>query len=452
MLSIEVGEALDAIDAALAILAKVDVAGLGVMDVLELAARCEKATRHHDVVRYDLSHELHRRDISDLGGRPGKVLADWLRITPAEAKRRAEVTVPLAPRTSLTGEPLAPCHPGTAEAWRDGKLDIEHVRIIQKFLGTLPFDVPEQVREDAELFLAEHAVRMRPDQLSRVAHRLALEINPDGQFSEEDRARKRTFVLGRQQPDGMSEARLWATPELRAYLESVFAKYAAPGMCNPADQTAVTDGEPAEEQAQADTRTIGQRQHDALMAMLRRTLGDPKLGQHNGLPVTVIVSTTLQELQATTGHGITGGGSMIPIADVIRMARHAYHYLTIFDGVTGQALWLGRTKRIASADQRIVSHAKDRGCTKPGCTVPGYATQVHHAAKDWKHGGATNIDELAFACPPDNQLVETGGWTTRKLPNGDTEWIPPPDLPMLIGGVNTYHHPERFLPKDDEKD
>jgi hypothetical protein len=449
MLSVEVGESLDAIDAALTTLAKVDLAGLSVMELLELAARCEKATRHHDVVRYDLSHELHRREVGELGGKPAKVLADWLRITPAEARRRAEVTEPLAPRTSLTGEPMAPRQPGTAEAWRDGKLDGEHVRVIQKFLGHLPFDVPPEVRADAEVFLAEHAMQMRPDQLSRVAHRLALEINPDGQFSDEDRARKRSVVVGRQQPDGMTEIRIQATPELCSYVEAVFAKYAALGMCNPADQTAVTEGEPAPEQVQADTRTLGQRQHDALMAMLRSKLGDPNLGQHNGLPVTVIVSTTLQELQAKTGHGITGGGTMMPITDVIRLARHSYHYLTIFDGITGQTLWLGRTKRIASADQRIVLHAKDRGCTKPGCTVPGYAAQVHHAAKDWKHGGNTNIDELAFACPPDNQLVETGGWTTRKLPNGDTEWIPPPHLP-LIGGVNDFHHPERFLPKSDE--
>ena len=401
------------------------------------------------MVRYDLSHELHRREIGEIGGKPGKVLADWLRITPAEARRRAEVVEPLTPRMALSGEPLAPRQPGTAEAWRDGKLDGEHVRVIQKFLGQLPFDVPQEVRDEAEAFLAEHALEMRPDQLSRVAHRLALEINPDGEFSDEDRARKRSVVVGRQQPDGMTEIRIQATPELCSYVEAVFAKYAALGMCNPADQTSVTESEPAAEQVQADTRTIGQRQHDALMAMLRSKLGDPKLGQHNGLPVTVIVSTTLQELQSKTGHGLTGGGTMMPITDVIRMSRHSYHYLTIFDGVSGQALWLGRTKRIASADQRIVLHAKDRGCTKPGCTVPGYAAQVHHAAKDWSDGGNTNIDELAFACPPDNQLVETGGWNTRKLANGDTEWIPPPHLP-LIGGVNTYHHPERFLPKSDK--
>jgi hypothetical protein len=39
---------------------------------------------------------------------------------------------------------------------------------------------------------------------------------------------------------------------------------------------------------------------------------------------------------------------------VIKLASHAYHYLTIFDNDTGRALHLARTRRIASADQRIV--------------------------------------------------------------------------------------------------
>ena len=47
------------------------------------------------------------------------------------------------------------------------------------------------------------------------------------------------------------------------------------------------------------------------------------------------------------------------MSTVIRMASHAYHYLTIFDKHTGRALHLGRTRRIASADQRIVLHAQD---------------------------------------------------------------------------------------------
>ena len=86
----------------------------------------------------------------------------------------------------------------------------------------------------------------------------------------------------------------------------------------------------------------------------------------------------------------------------------------------------------------------------PGCTVPGYGCQVHHAAKDWKDGGSGNIDALAFACKCDNLLVENGGWLTKKRKDGTTEWIPPPQLPMIRGGTNDFHHPERLLGNDDD--
>ena len=49
--------------------------------------------------------------------------------------------------------------------------------------------------------------------------------------------------------------------------------------------------------------------------------------------------------------------------------------------------------------------ARDGGCTKPGCTVPAYGSQVHHAARDWADGGQTNVDELGLACGPDNRAV-----------------------------------------------
>ena len=132
-----------------------------------------------------------------------------------------------------------------------------------------------------------------------------------------------------------------------------------------------------------------------------------------------IVSATLQELQDKTGHAVTAGGTLLPIADVIRMPTHAYHYLALFDGVTGQALWLGRTKRLATGDQRIVLHAKDRGCTRPGCDAPGYRCEVHHV-DEWAKGGLTNIDKLTQACPPDHKLLDEG-WSARKRADGTTE-------------------------------
>ncbi len=40
----------------------------------------------------------------------------------------------------------------------------------------------------------------------------------------------------------MSPLRGWLTPEARATVEAVLAKLAAPGMCNPDDETPVVDG------------------------------------------------------------------------------------------------------------------------------------------------------------------------------------------------------------------
>ncbi|MFN8090372.1 MAG: DUF222 domain-containing protein [Mycobacterium sp.] len=60
----------------------------------------------------------------------------------------------------------------------------------------------------------------------------------------------------------------------------------------------------APEAAERDTRSHAQRHHDALAAIFRATLGDPTLGHHNGLTVTVIATATIQDLHAHTGHAV----------------------------------------------------------------------------------------------------------------------------------------------------
>ena len=101
--------------------------------------------------------------------------------------------------------------------------------------------------------------------------------------------------------------------------------------------------------------------------------------------------------------------------DVIRLASNSHHYPVIYHKHTEEPLYLARTKRLASAGQRIVLHAHDRGCTFPGCTVPGYGCQVHHAELDWADGGQTNITDECLACGAHNRMVKPGGWRTRKL-------------------------------------
>ena len=220
-------------------------------------------------------------------------------------------------------------------------LDQQHLRVIQTFVRDLPADTPVDTVERAERFLAQQAAELRPDQLEKVANRCAVMINPDGKFSDVDRARHRGFTWSAQRPDGMSVGKLVASPELRANLDAWLARFAAPGMCNPEDESPCVVGEPDQDVVSKDVRSHAQRQHDALNALVRGQLGDPKLGVHNGLPVTVIVSTTLQELSAGAGQAVTGGGTLLPMRDLIRMAGHAYHYLAVFDEHQSRPLVFG---------------------------------------------------------------------------------------------------------------
>ena len=145
-------------------------------------------------------------------------------------------------------------------------LDPQHLKVIQTFVRDLPADTPPDIVEGAERFLAEQASKLRPDQLEKVANRCAVLINPDGKFSDIDRARRRGFTWSPQRSDGMSIGKLVASPELRANLDAWLARFAAPGAFIPDDENpCATDG--------ADIRSHAQRQHDALNAAGSRATG-----------------------------------------------------------------------------------------------------------------------------------------------------------------------------------
>lgn len=424
---------------------------LVVPELLAMLERLEIQRRRQPAVEHKLVQQLRSRTSpGELGGRNwSQVLQHRLRIGAGEAGRRLDEADDLGSRTAISGEPLAPRLPTVAQQQAAGTIGAEHVRIIRRFFASLPAAVDIGTREAAESHLAAIAAEHTPLGLSKAADRLLALVHPDGQFSDADRARRRFVTIDKQQPDGMSPIKGLLDPQARAGLEAVLAKWAAPGMCNPDDETPCVAGTPSQAHIQGDTRAPGQRHHDALTAACRAVLASGELGQHHGLPATIIVSTTLQELQSGIGQGVTAGGTRMPMPDVIRLASHAYHYLAVFDQHTSLPLYLGRTRRIASAAQRIVLLARDRGCTYPGCDVPGFWCEAHHI-NDWARGGHTNVDELTLACPPHNGIVKPGGWATRMRKDGRTEWLPPPHLDCGQARVNDIHHPENLLSPKEE--
>jgi hypothetical protein len=392
---------------------------------LALLQSCEEMRRLLPAVEHPLINQLSTQaDESELGGKLAGALANRLRITRAEASRRIHEAADLGERRALNGEPLEPLLPATAQAQRNGEIGAGHVAVIRSFWHRLPDVVDIETRQKAEAHLGRLAGEHRPDELAKLAEKLTDCLNPDGDFTDADRAKRRGITIGKQDLDGMSPISGYLTPEARATIDAVFAKLAAPGMCNPDDIAPCVSGTPSQAAIQGDTRGASQRNHDALVVAVRALLASGDLGQHNGLPASIIVTTTLQELEAGAGKALTGGGTLLPMSDVIRLGSHAHHYLAIFD--KGKALALYHTRRLASPAQRIVLHARDRGCTFPGCTVPGYLCEVHHN-NPYATNPVTDINHLSFACGPNHKLADQG-WTTHKNARGETEWIPPPHL------------------------
>jgi Domain of unknown function (DUF222) len=425
----EVVEVLDVLEAGFKRALDLRCDALTTPEHLAVLERCEQLRRWLPAVEHPVINQLSdHADPAELGGKLAGALADRLRITRAEASRRIHDAADLGERTALTGEPLAPLLPATAQAQRNGDLGAGHIAVIRSFMHRLPDVVDLETRATAEAHLARLAGEHRPDELARLADTLTDCLNPDGDYTEHDRARRRGLILGRQDLDGMSPITGYLTPQARAALDAVLAKLAAPDT--------------------NDTRSTAQRNHDALLTLARNALSSGELGQHNGLPASIIVTTTLQDLEAAAGKALTAGGTLLPMSDVIRLAGHAHHYLAIFD--TGTALALYHTKRIASPAQRIMLHANDRGCSFPGCSVPGYLCEVHHC-NPYATNPVTDIDNLTLACGPHHKLADHG-WKTRKHHNGNTQWIPPAHLDHGQPRTNTFHHPEKLLQDSDDED
>ena len=417
----------------------------------EVIAGVESVQRTLSMVGYDAINRLNTDAVAGRGRRLRDHLANLLHISATEAGAR------IATAADLTGE--RPVLQETAASTRYGLIGAEHVRIIRDTVAKLPDNASESDRARFDLELAGVAVAERPEVLRREAALLLAEYDAttgDPATRERSRAARRGFVLGPQDADGMRRGRFCLEPEAGAYCEILLAKLARPGMCNAADPMPAVDGDPDPFAAAGDTRTTAQRNHDALKAAMRALLASGDLGQHRGLPVTAIVTMTLDQLESASGLALTGGGSTVPMEVAIRMAVHARHYLYIYDENCGRPLFLGRSQRLASADQRIVLHATDGGCTAPGCDQSAYNCEAHHLI-EWSVNGTTDIDRLTLTCQDGNQSAGPSDeqWQARRRYDeeslGQTLWYPPKSVdPSRQPKANWLHRrPKRPRPEPD---
>ena len=109
-------------------------------------------------------------------------------------------------------------------------------------------------------------------------------------------------------------------------------------------------------------------------------------------------------------------GTATPVATVRRLACDA-GIIPVVLGGDGVVLDVGRSRRLATDDQRRALRAMYRTCGIGDCDVPFDRCEIHHLDEWDAHNGDTNLDRLIPACCRHHHLAHEGGWQLRLDPD-----------------------------------
>lgn len=254
----------------------------------------------------------------------------------------------------------------------------------------------------------EHAASLDPIGLGKAAQRLRETLDPDGAVPTDREHERRRDLRLRHNADGSGDIEGRLTPAATAAWQSVLDALASP---RPAD-----DGT-------ADPRTPGQRRHDALLDAGLRLIRSGALPDSGGAAVTILVTTTVEQLEPRAGYATTAHGGLLSITELLAMATEAHLVPVVLDHAGG-ILTYGRTRRFASSGQRLALAARDGGCSFPGCDTPPALCEAHHV-QSWLDGGTTDLSNLTLVCGYHHREFERRGWSCAFV-DAVPHWIPPP--------------------------
>jgi hypothetical protein len=188
--------------------------------------------------------------------------------------------------------------------------------------------------------------------------------------------------------------------------------------------------------AEGETRSPGQRRHDALGDVARFFLDHQKveLGGRKRPHVNAVI-----DLEALRSHGIGSDlyGAPIDGPTMRSLLCDANVHRVIKDGASS-ILDYGRATRTIPPAVYTSLYLRDLGCRFPGCDRPGEWCEGHHILP-WEHGGATNLANLCLLCSRHHHLIHERGWELKLLPTGTVEVTDP------HGTVRTSDPPRRQL-------
>jgi hypothetical protein len=246
--------------------------------------------------------------------------------------------------------------------------------------------------------------------------------------------RKRYLTIGRMR-DGVYPLRGNLLPETYAQLQLLLDAQLNPKTDGPPAPEGVAF-RPSDEKADAeedelnsdprsvlDTRTRGQKQHDALAAALgiaARHADMPSLG---GAAPTLVVHMDFGDDSWARIPGVDG-----PVSGAVARHTGCVGALQRVFTENGRIVGMTITDRVFDVYQRRAITLRDKECIIPGCHVPASWCEIHHVVEHAR-GGPTSTDNGVPLCWWHHRSLDHSGWEIRMndgLPEirGPSWWDP----------------------------
>jgi uncharacterized protein DUF222/HNH endonuclease len=372
-----------------------DMTGLALLDDAEVMdafrAGLERARSGH-VFALEALAEAQARGLETRAGY--RSMAEFVkhaaRVDTNEAKRWITQSSALFPSVTPTGAIVDTPLPIVAAAAAEGVLSPAHLDVLVGAMATLP--------AEAERILVDVARSAEPAGVRAVAARIRARLDQDGpQPDDRDPAPAPNLLHLRTKTDGRLEfsGRLGAEQgELFRALISPLAK-------------------PAPDAAGPDTRTLPERQGDALADLLDLASRSQDLPSEAGERPHVTVTVDYQTLVSGTGTATLGDTTVISASEARRIACTA-GIIPMVLGEHSEILDIGRMSRRLTPNLRRALRQRDGGCAFPMCDRPPNWTDAHHI-REWQHGGVTALDNLVLLCRRHHSLIHRSDWEIRMV-------------------------------------
>lgn len=384
---------LEALEIAVKAITALDVSAMSGTEAAEVVTRLGTVGSALDGVRVPALATVKASGVWGLDG--SRSMRAWLVGATGCSECKAGSEIKLAER-------LASVLPRTAAGLVNGAISVEHAFALSR--GACGSDLRVAMLADPEcgesLLLAQGHLGV--DAFKNAVARWALRVDPDAGDAQE-RADRALHSVELHDTLGGGDLRGFLSPAgsatVRAAVEAFMGRPAA-----------------------GDLRTIGQRRHDALVALAQRVLDGGTLGRKATVRPQLLVGVRAETLLAPDGAEgldpayLMNTGVPIPRSVLDRIACDSEVTSVVF-GDMGEVLDYGRARRTFTGAMRRALDARDGGCRRPGCQQPPDRVEGHHR-KYWRHGGRTSLGNAVSLCLPCHIWVHLNDIAITDAPDG----------------------------------